>query len=738
MLRILRHRVPTAVVSMLMLTPTNGALAQTAAQTVPQPTAAVVVPGVVVESATLDKPKVSQRKPTAAAQAAPDPEPEAVSPARKGRRTGTGTGQESAPAPADAAAGPVEGSGSAPGTGATGQADGAGAVAYGVPAEQVGSSVTVVTAAELQARQVRHAADALRSLPGVTVTRSGTPGSLTSVSIRGAKTNQTLVLIDGVDASDTANGGFDLANLLTDDIERIEVLRGGQAGVGDAKAIGGVISITTKGGKGPLTVSASSEGGGFGTRAVSGRVSGGTDALWLSLSAGYRAYDGFNVATQGSEKDPGKNNSVALKGGAEFLPGLTIDFSLRHLQKSNDYDNFFLVSPGQRFVTASDGALFNRTDTWLGGAKLNWETLGGALTHSLYGQFNRQVSLDDDREFPGETRNVSETRKFGYGATLRFGDASTIRSSLTGQIQREEETFLPTSFFTDPVERQRQRLALIGEYRAEIANRFYPTISVRNDDNDGVFKDTTTYRAALSVPLREIGVRPHGSFGTAVKLPTMFELFGYTLSQFKPNPGLTPEQSFNWDAGVEFTLLAGRAVVDVTYFNADLTNKIGSSYDAGGVFSPVNIAGQSTREGIEVAARFAVTSTLSVGGAYTYLDARDPKGIEEVRRAPHAGRIDADLAFDRGRGHLNLAAIYNGQAKDLAFDDAFNSSTVTLKDYWVVNVAASYEVAPSVTAFGRVENLFNEKYQEIYGYQTAGVAAYAGMRFSFSKDKDKP
>lgn len=710
-----------SLISVLLASASPAAVAQTA----------VEVPGVVIESATLDKPKVAApRKATVAASAAPVADDAAVKPKRT-QQTSTGKAKETA-ADADAApaqtAGSNAASGAAAANGVNANGGDAGGVANGVAAEQVGSAVSVITAADIKARQIQYAADALRSLPGVSVTRSGGFGSLTEVRLRGAETRHTLVLIDGIDASESTNGTFDFANLAADDIERIEVLRGGQSGVGGSKAIGGVVSITTKGGKGPLSVAASAEGGSFGTRSVSGRVSGGNDQFWMALSASHLATDGFAIAPNGHMTDPSQITTVGLKGGATLLAGLSLDFSLRHSQKENDYDDIGIPAGGT-YYEAIDSQPYNRTGIWMGGAKLTWETLGGALTHVFTGQFNRTNAFDDHRDFSSPSNNLSEREHYGYAATVRLGSPDTIKHSITGSIQKEIEDFTPTASYSDGITRHRENVAAIGEYRAEILNQFFPTVSVRHDQND-TFSDYTTWHAALSVPLRQLGIRPHASVGTAVTLPTMFSQFGYVLSSYRPNPDLKPEQSFGYDAGAELTLLSGRASVDVTYFKADLTDKIKSVYlPPSYIGTSVNDPGQSTREGVEVAGRWLATDALSFGAAYTFLNARDPGGAQEIRRPEHAARFDVNLAFDKGRGNLNVAAVYNGQSRDDAFNAFFQATRLTLDDYWLVNAAASYRVANGVEVFGRVENLLDQKYQEAYGYAAPGVAAYAGLRF---------
>ncbi len=133
-----------------------------------------------------------------------------------------------------------------------------------------------------------------------------------------------------------------------------------------------------------------------------------------------------------------------------------------------------------------------------------------------------------------------------------------------------------------------------------------------------------------------------------------------------------------------------------------------------------------------MAARYLVGGGLTLGASYTYLDSKDDTGREEVRRPPHSGRLDANYAFDGGRAKVNVAAIYNGTMLDTAFNFADPLlDRVQLDDYWLVNVAASYELSPGMELYGRVENALDQDYQQVFGYETAGIAAYAGLRFTY-------
>jgi len=611
-------------------------------------------------------------------------------------------------------------------SGGTGDADSAEAgvgrlAAPGLASEKIGSAVTVVTGAELEARKVRHAAEALRSLPGVHVSQSGGFGNLTQIRIRGAEGNHTKVLIDGIETSDTANNEFDFSNLLTADIERIEVLRGGHSGIYGSEAIGGVINIITKSGKGPLTAELSVEGGGLESRRVAGRIFGGTDVFWATVSAQYLASDGFDQSPVGDEDDPFRNVSASIKTGGMITPGVIWDFTVRKTDKRLDFDS----QPFGSFVVL-DADNSGTADVLLTGGKIRWDLFGGAFTQIVRGSYNRTENTSDSPTFQSE--NLNERSQLAYQATYRFATPGLFQSehALTGLGQFESESFTPTSTFfgapfADSVEREREQRSAAFEYRGEFADSVFFSAIVRHDDND-TFDDFTTWRTSVSIPVQGTGLRPHASVGTSVALPGMFEQFGSVLDQFVGNPNLVPEESLGWDVGVEYTLPGIRTVVDVTYFQADLENEI-----AGFGNSLQNLDGKSERSGIEISVRSQLLPWLLLGAGYTYLNATEPDGDAEVRRPEHSAKLDATVKFDEDRGTFSFTTIYNGKMKDNNFA-TFPATPVTLDDYFLVNAAVSYKIDPSMELFFRGENLLDQDYEEISGFNTRGVTAYAGVR----------
>ncbi len=602
----------------------------------------------------------------------------------------------------------------------------------GLALDRVGSSVSVVTREQLERQQIRHAADALRSLPGVSVSQQGTPGNVTNIRIRGAESKHTLVLIDGIEVNSPTDGAFDFSNVSAEDIERIEVLRGPQSGLYGGGAIGGVVSITTKSGRGPLAASVRSEVGSRRASSVTGQVSGGNDAAWGALVVHGFNTAGYNISFDGNEADGSRIKSFALRGGVRLFQGFRVEGTLREHNNRSDYDNGnFPAGDRDGLFVINDAPFYGDTRLRVGNLTATWETLGKTWIHKF--QLGGAETVRDDFD-PLHRRTVATNAKYGYTSTMRFdGPAGTpVRHFLTGLVEQRSETFqqptaASTTFGTD-------RTSFAGELRGEYFNSLFLSGTVRRDDND-TFDDFTTWRGAASFKVPGSIFRLHASIGTGVKYPNFGDLFGI-FGAFQANPNLQPEQSKGYDFGIETSLLAGKLVVDVTRFNANLTNEITTSFAPVPPFTatPVNRPGESTRAGIEVAARYQVMRQLAIGGAYTFLDARDDLDRQEIRRPRNAGRIDLAYGFLGGRGTIDVAATYNGKMQDIVFPLDFTDTRdrIALSDYWLVNLSASYKVQPGVEIFGRVQNVLDEKYQEVFGYNaTAGATAFAGVKLTF-------
>ena len=265
---------------------------------------------------------------------------------------------------------------------------------------------------------------------------------------------------------------------------------------------------------------------------------------------------------------------------------------------------------------------------------------------------------------------------------------------------------------------------MAGLYQLSLFERLFLSAGVRYDDND-LFENATTYRATLAYLLKESGTKFKGSYGTGVKNPTLFELFGFTPT-FRGNPNLEPEKGEGWDLGIVQTLFDGRLVLEATYFDQRIDNLI-----VGAGQTSRNLSGESRAYGVEVAAMLTLVQGLDLHTAYTFTHTRDPEGNELVRRPQHLGSVTVNYRFLEDRANVNLGIIYNGRQSDFAFDEDFNSSIVRLGAYTLVNLAASYQLTPTVQLFGRIENLLDEDYEEVFTFGTPGRAAYGGVRVRF-------
>ncbi len=603
-------------------------------------------------------------------------------------------------------------------------------------AEQLGSAVTVVSAAQIKAQQVRHAGDALRMVPGVSVSRTGSLGGLTQVRLRGSEANHVLVMIDGIKANDTPTGAFDFSDLLADDIERIEVIRGPQSGLWGSNALGGVINIVTKRGKGPARVTASVEAGSFDTRRVAMSARGGSEKAWGAVSFGASDTNGFDLSPVGSERDPARIVNFSARGGLRFSPFISVYGSIRALNKQFGFDDFGTppgAVPGSPVAQIQvDGDNTGKKRSILGAATVQLDLLAKRWVHKLTGSLSKG---DDDAIQPGFTFEAgSARRRVTYATRYSFdtGAGLAAKHTLSGLAEREWEHFDTSNTFAPAaINRARTMNSFAAEYSAAIAEALFLKAAARHDDSSA-FGTFTTWSLSGAYKIAATRTRLHASAGTGVVFPTMFEQFGEFPGFFTPNPDLLPETSFGWDAGLEQKLFAGALVVDVTYFEQDLEQEIFSTFSG----PPRNLDGRSLRKGVEVTARLRPMQGLEILASYTYLDAKEPDGSEEIRRPKHKASLEAFYRFNDGKGTLGVGVIYNGRMKDVTTDAfTFAAGRATLDDYTLLRLTGQYKVSEVVEIFGRVENVLDQDYREIFGIATPGLAAYAGLRLRFDAER---
>jgi vitamin B12 transporter len=604
-----------------------------------------------------------------------------------------------------------------------------------IEASKTGSAVTAMSGDEARSSGFTQLSDVMRTFPGIAVNQSGSRGSLTQFRVRGTEANHLLVMIDGVPANALSDGGYNFADIPLDDIERIELLRGPQSGLYGANAHSGVLTIETKSGRGLAKpeFTAKIEGGTQRSAEGAATFRGALGPFYGSTTVNYATTNGFNIARDGNETDGARRAAVTSKVGVDLTPYFNVEGFVRHLYRnaqSDPQDPFFvnnglvIDAPGYNTKTEEtlarvEGTLKLFEDRWIQSAK--WTGARTGVTGiEAFAQTSASLGAADTLTY--KSSGLIDSNVFG-------GE----RHRITGLIENRREQFSFDSIFLfgpdlDAARNGHTRTtnSVGGEYVLDLL-RTGTTISIaqRQDFNEP-FEDEYTWRYSISQKLGMTGARLHSSIGRGVTNPSFIEQYGFVTSSFVPNPNLVPESSVGWDAGWEQTFLDGRVLFDVTYFNSRLEREIVLKSLPSFKTSVDNLAGTSTRQGVEVTGKVHPLDWLTLAGTYTYTDARDDKGLPEIRRPMHAASGSATVLFDQGRGKATLNVIYNGQMPDTIF--TFPSSATTLNAYTLVGGMISYDTTPWSTIYVRGENVFNQIYEEVYSYRSPGAAVYAGIK----------
>lgn len=592
----------------------------------------------------------------------------------------------------------------------------------------LGASVTVLDGGQLEQRQTRAISDILRDVPGLAVSRTGGVGGLTQVRIRGSEANHVLMLIDGIEVSDPYQGEYDFSTLIADDAARIEVLRGQQSSLYGSDAIGGVIQYITASGKDAPGVRLRAEGGSFGTFNGAARIAGTSGAFDYALASSWNHTDGAPTARNGT-RDIGSDSvgaSAKLIWTASDALKLTAvgRYSLTEADTNNTENDSSNPLFGQTVDSPGTGL---RNQAFYGLVRADITALDGRWTTALSGQIadTTRKGLQDGALDYGDK---GQRYKGSLESTIRFG-TDTIAHRLTGAVDIEREQFRNTTpLFAFNGKRRTDNLGLVAQYDVTVNDALALGASVRRDENNR-FADVTTWRVQGSYAF-DTGTRVHGAYGTGVKNPGYFELYGYSDGRYIGNPNLKPEKSKGWEAGIEQRFADDKATLGVTYFDNKLEDEIFTRFLPDFTSSPGNRDTLSKQHGIEASLAARPIPQLQVDAAYTYLKARE-NGAAEVRRPKHIGSLNVTAFSADQRFAATFTARYNGQQTDVAYTDpSFIPRTVTLSDYVLMNLSASYALSPRISVFGRVENMLGERYEEIFSTVSSREAAYAGVKIS--------
>jgi len=587
------------------------------------------------------------------------------------------------------------------------------------PESQVASSVTVITADDIQAKQSQTLPDLLKDVPGLNLVQTGGPGGQTSIFMRGTNANHTKVLMDGIDVGDptSVDGSFDFSRFLTEDIQTVEILRGPQSGLYGSDAIGGVINIITKSGSGPARLTATVQGGSFDTFNQAAGVSGSSGQFHYAASLDH-VHSGSTPVTPLELLAPGEprnndyydNLSASTKLGfdvtSHFDLGLVARYTDSHLRLTAD-DPFTFPSTPEAQESASNTHQFYTRAT------------AHALTES--GTFEETIgvaySLLDSSQFTppadGPPSYFSGERlKADWQGNVKLAAAEML--VLGAEHQRDE--------LRAPVGADQSIDSGYAELQSGFHDTLFNTLSIRYDHNDR-FGARVTYRIAPVYVIKATGTRLKASVGTGFKAPTLDELFhSYPVFGFFANPDLRPESSHGYELGFDQTLSSAQISFGATYFRNNIHNLITNNAD----FTSYANVGRARTDGVESFVAYRPTKAVTLRLDYTYTEAVDEILNQELLRRPkHKASLNgAWQATTRLSFHTTVLTV--GDWAD--GNRNFSIPRLRAPGYTTVDMAANFDLSEKLALFGRIDNLFNRRYQNPTGFLHPGVGAYAGVK----------
>ncbi|ATE63086.1 TonB-dependent receptor plug domain-containing protein [Rhizorhabdus dicambivorans] len=580
---------------------------------------------------------------------------------------------------------------------------------------EAGQSVTVIDSMLIEQRQTVSVAELLRTTPGVTIARNGGPGGFTGVFIRGAQSEQTVALIDGVKINDPSSpgGGFNFADLLTDGVERIEILRGPQSVLWGSQAIGGVVNLITRAPTETPQLSATGEYGRYGTGHLTANASGTAGPVALSAGAGYLTTNGISAFARGPERDGYDLFGAHAKAVITLDERLSIDLRGLYTRSKVDLDGF--APPTFAFGDTSE---YSRQEQIVGYAGINAGLFDGrlnnrlAIAYTLIDRDSYDRALTPRKTLAGRGRNL----RYEYQGVAEIADWANG----TFGAEHEKQSYRTFDSFSGRQKRRANTDSAYADIHLKPAAGLSMGAGIRHDDHSG-FGGATTMSADTAYSPNGGATLIRASYGEGFKAPSLYQLYG----DFG-NPALVPEKARGFDAGITQQLLDGAIEASATWFTRKVRNQI--DFDLS-TFAYGNLAAVRAR-GVELGLKLRPAEGFTVDANYTYTKAvnrqrSDPNfGKDLARRPRNSVNVSADYAWPFG---LKTGATITHLSR--SYNDAGNFTRID--GYALVDVRLAYPVTDRIELFGRVENLFDQRYQTATDYGQPGRAATAGVRLRY-------
>jgi vitamin B12 transporter len=591
------------------------------------------------------------------------------------------------------------------------------ATRFDIPLDQSPATVSEIDSEEIDNKQIERVSDALREVPGLSVVQSGTAGQLTSVFTRGLRSEHTQVLLDGIPINQGLAGLFNFADFTTDNIDRVEVVRGPQSTIYGPRAMAGVIQLFTKQGTGTPGVTISEEGGTYGTFRESLASDGKIDIFDYSI--GVSRLDTDNARPNNQYRNTAEIADLGLTPIDNLRLGALITYLLSDTGNPN---SIFTPRPVDNFLT----------ERWLIGPHLDWKPNDWWEQKIIFDyDHERQVNDPNQDGFLGPTRALFRRTQLDYQNDIRPTSWLTITDGFffSHVFAGEERPFVlfgPT-FISDETEE-------IAGFLQATLTPIHNLIFVAGGRIDwfNQFGDIWTWRVASSYKIDKTDTTLHASVAKGFSPPSSQD----KIFRFNPNPGqplppLEPEEGLGCDVGIEQRFWQKRIAVGATYFHYDLSNLIGFN----GLFETLNL-GSAETQGVETELRASPITNLTLRASYTYLEAEKtssadigaPEGSRLPRRPRNEVYISASYLWCKKLRTTVETKWVNAREE---INPNFFGPNFDIEDYNFLNVAAEYEINDHMSIFGRVDNLTGEHYAEVFGFPALGTAAYAGMKLRY-------
>lgn len=565
------------------------------------------------------------------------------------------------------------------------------------PLRQLGSSVAVLDKQDLKNLGVQSLADALRTMPSVSITNAGGPGKASSVRVRGESGFRTLVRVDGVDITDPTGpqSSSQVHHLLTANVARVELLRGPQGMMYGADA-GGVLNVTTDHINDGMQSGLSVEGGRYDTRNYSGYVGGGNEQGDFYLSAARADTEGFSARSDDptGEADGYENTTLHARGGWNLDRDLRAQIVVRDTEGTSEFDNCGFPVATQDCVDQ-----FEQTNAR---ASITHRNQSGANTFAY-----SQTDVDRINYADGAVSYQTEGKiaKWELNGKVDLADSHTL---VYGAEHRRDEV----------MDLEREQRGAYLEYQGAYQQQWFVTAGVRQDDNDD-FGNHTSYRlsTAYRVPLSSGELKFKSALGTGFRAPSLSEI-DYNRSQELPPPSLDAEESRGLDLGVEYFGRNGLHL-EAVWFDQKIEDEIFFDMIAYSGYLQDGVTSES--RGVELNSEVPLADQWQLVGNYTYVDTEAGDGNPRSLQPRHLANL--------GLRYSPVEALT--VALDWRTSRDRQEGTTELDDYQVVNANVRYQVIDGMVVFVRAENLLDEDYVETLNYNTSGAAGYAGIEFTF-------